>query len=1124
MKKLGLLALLLATAPLAATAQFVIFTDNFTSSTTNQNSIPGGTPFSSFTSYEVLSSKDGRPTSINTTNHQFTIRLAAGTSSGLIETEAVFTRNPITLVNVGDSITLSYTFKMTNAFLTTSGYIGQGLYNSGGTLPVSGGALANAGMGTANFVTGNAQLWQGIFSRWFSNATSGAFVRPPQTNNPTTSDSQDLLSPSSVTGGFQNPAAVALSGTLPAQNIGFDPAQFYNMSMTIAIGDTNTEAGTQFLNITNTLSDSQGNVLVTFASTATDVNYMTTFDSLALGRREVGGTVVPVITMVITNITVTANLSTLPGQPFNVTGGGQGCPGGTFPVGLNGSVATNDYYLYTNGVWNGTVKTGTGAALSFGNETVISVPLTNTVFASNTVSGSTGFMLGSAVVAPNPPPSISSQPIPMIVANGSIAVFSVTATGGGLTYQWYKGGVALSDGGRISGSTNTTLVITSVAPGDAANYYAVITSGCGAQLATATNALTVQPAASIVWQGNNPNSNWDLSTTANFTNGSTPVVFHNGDYVTLDDTALTPIINIANNYLSPSGVTNNGFNNFILSGSGVIQGPGTFVMNGPGTTSINNSNAFLGGTIVNGGILITSNMYSLGQSTINLTGGTLQMEQSFGSAAGLTNNINVAGNATLQIDKAGTFGTVLTGMLTGDPAATLTVNLVNAGTTTARIRMYGDFTNNAAIVLNSTGDEIEFAPYNATNDLGNQVYNGVISGGGGHIVPRGAGNVIFNNTNTITDNQNLYTGVLGYSLLLSSGNVGLGADSVSTTPGVIDASPVGKGTLGINTTSEFGTSVLFASGGAHTIGNLMAYTTATNTVTLVLGGTNKLTFSGEFDLANPDNTGVVPPLPTDTTGTNRTIQVTNTAPTIFSGLITDYGHSSGITKTGNGILYLNGSSTNSGPTFVAGGVLAGSGTTLSAVDVQTNGLIGGGPDTAIGTFTINNTLTFDGGGAYIRINKSLSPAQSNDVVSVSGAITANAVNGSGTIVVTNAGPAINVGDKFKIFNKAVGGTGTFNIIGAGVTWNNNLAVDGSISVSSLSSSQSTNPTNITVSASGTNLFFSWPLDHLGWYLQVNTNVTSNTWRTIFGTQLHTNNTAVITTNQPNQFYRMSLNP
>ncbi len=576
MKKLGLLALLLA-APLAASAQFVIFTDNFANSTTNQNSIPGGTPFSSFTSYDILSSKNGTPSSI--TNHEFKIQLAASTTSGLLETEAVFTRNPITLVNVGDSITLSYTFRTTNAFPGNTAYLGQGLYNSGGTLPVSGGALANAGMGTANFVTGNAQLWQGIFSRFFSNGVSGAFVRPPQTNNPTTSDSQDLLSPGALTGGvtgaFKDPFQVPLAGTLPATTlITLNPGQYYNIALTISLADTNTVAGTQALNITNTLSDLQGNVLATFPSTATDVNYMTTFDSLALGRRETGGGPL-LVTMVVTNITVTANLSSLPGQPFNVTGGGQACPGNTFPVGLNGSITINDYYLFTNGVWNGVVQTGTGSALSFGNETIISVPLTNTVFASNTVSGATGFMLGSAVVSPNPPPTISTQPIPVLVANGSLGVFNVVATGGGITYQWFKNGGSLADNGHITGSTTSTLVISPVGAGDAANYYAVITSGCGAQLASVTNSLTIQAGASIVWQGNNPNSNWDLSITTNFLNVATPVVFHNGDFVTLDDTALTPIINIANNYLAPSAVTNSTGQNFIINGPGTSQGPGT---------------------------------------------------------------------------------------------------------------------------------------------------------------------------------------------------------------------------------------------------------------------------------------------------------------------------------------------------------------------------------------------------------------------------------------------------------------------------------------------------------------------------------------------------------------------
>jgi autotransporter-associated beta strand protein len=1108
MKQTVLIALLLA-APLATKAQFSIFTDDFThGSTTNGVSNPGGTPFASFTSYDIAATKNAT-TAPTISNGEFKIQLNASTGSGLIEAQAVFTKNPITLVNVGDSITLSYTFRMTNALQSTSAYLGQGLYNSGGTTPVAGG-LNNSGLGTASFITGNAQLWQGIYSRFFNGANSSASLRPPQTNGPTTSASQSLIG-NGVTGGFTAPAPVTLAGNLPSTVITLTDGQYYNINLTISLGDTNTEAGTQTLNITNTISDSSGTALGTFASTATGDNYMTTFDALALARREAPNVL---ITMVVTNLTITANLSSLPGQPFNITGGGQGCPGNSFPIGLNGSVTTNSYYLYTNGVWNGIVQTGTGSALNFPAETVISVPLTNTVFASNTVSAATGFMLGSVVVSPNPAPAIATQPIPVIVASGSIAVFKVAATGGGLTYQWYKNGAPLSNVGAISGVTNSTLVISPVGPGDAANtaqgYYAILTSGCGATLPTVTNSLTISAPANIVWQGNN-STNWDLSITTNFLNGSLPAVFHNGDNVTFDDTTAVTTLNIADNYIAPTLVTVSANQTYLFTGPGVIQGPGALVMNGAGILSLNSSNAFTGGATVNGGTLILSNQFGVGPSTITLAGGIFEVPFAFGSAAGLSNNINVTGDATLQYDKTGTFATVLDGLITGSPSATLTIFNNSSATGTSRLRIYGAFTNNANVALTSGGSEIEFAPYLPSGD---QIYNGVISGTFGHIVPRGGGNIILNNTNTFNDANGSFTGVSGYSIFLSSGNVGFGADSISTTPGTIDASPAGTGKIGINVGAESGTDTLFANNGAHTIGNQMSFTSTTNTVTLILGGSNDLTFSGEFDLALSS---------VDTVGTNRTLQVTNTAATIFSGIITDQGIPSGITKTGNGALYLNAVNAYAGTNFVTAGRLAGSGTIVSPVVVQTNGAIGGGPSTGIGTLTISSDLSFDSGNAFIRVNKALSPGQSNDLVSVSGTLSHT---GSGTVTVTNIGAtAVVVGDTFKIFNKAVTGGDTLTVTGAGMTWNNHLATDGTITALSVAPTTATNPTNMTFSVSGGNLTISWPSDHLGWYLQMNTNaLNTNSWVDVLNSNTGTSSVVPIVPGQGRAFFRMSLLP
>jgi autotransporter-associated beta strand protein len=1107
MKQIVLSALLLA-APLAATAQFAIFTDDFThGSTTNHTSNPAGTPFASSTSYDIASTKNAS-TAPSIANGEFKIQLNASTSSGIIEAQALFTKNPITLVNVGDSITLQYTFRMTNALPGTSAYIGQGLYSSqGGTPPVPGN-LANAGLGVAgSFVAGDAQPWQGLYSRIVSGATasSTASYRPPQTG--TSSANQSLIG-AGVTGGFASPGPTTLPGSTNAGILTIADGSYYTIVYTISMADTNTPT----LTLTNSLyqgTDTTAAPLMVMTNIATGATFVNSFDGLAFGRRDTSSLL---ITMVITNITISANLSTEPGQPFDVTGGGEGCVGGTFPVGLNGSVTTNDYYLYTNGVWNGIVQTGTGSALNFPAETVISVPLTNTVFGSNTVSGATGFMFGSVVVGPNPPPAITNQPVPVTVATGSIAVFSVGATGGGLTYQWYKNGAALTDSSHISGSTTPTLVISSVVAGDAANtaqgYYAIITSGCGATLATATNSLTISAPANIVWAG--PDTNWDL-TTPNFTSGGNPVVFHNGDNVTFDDSSAVPTVTINNHFIAPSLITESASQSYNFSGPGVIQGPGALVMNGPGILSINNSNAFTGGATINGGTLILSNQYALGPTTVTLAGGTLEMPFAFSSAAGLSNNINVTGNSTLQFDRTGTFATVLDGAITGSPSATLTI-LNNSGTTaTSRMRLYGAFTNNANVVLSSLGSEIEFAPYLPSGD---QIYNGVISGSFGHIVPRGGGNIILNNTNTFNDQFGSFNGLNGYSLFMSSGNAGFGADSISTTPGIIDASPAGTGKIGINVGSESGTDTLFANGGAHTIGNKLAFTSTTNTVTLVLGGSNNLTFSGEFDLADPALG--------DTVGTNRTLQVTNTAATAFSGVITDNGIASGITKTGTGMLFLDGANTYTGLTTISNGVLAGSGSIAGPVDVETPGAIGGGSATAIGVLTVNNSLTVNGG-VYIRVNKTLSPSRSNDLVSVTGTLSSG---GAGTVTVTNIGAtAVAVGDKFTIFSKPVTGAGTLTVTGGGMNWNNNLAVDGSITAASVATTTATNPTNMTFSVSGGNLTIAWPADHLGWYLQMNTNgLSSNTWVDVASSNTGTNAVIPINPSQRTVLFRMSLQP
>ncbi|MEK7779936.1 MAG: autotransporter-associated beta strand repeat-containing protein, partial [Verrucomicrobiota bacterium] len=143
-----------------------------------------------------------------------------------------------------------------------------------------------------------------------------------------------------------------------------------------------------------------------------------------------------------------------------------------------------------------------------------------------------------------------------------------------------------------------------------------------------------------------------------------------------------------------------------------------------------------------------------------------------------------------------------------------------------------------------------------------------------------------------------------------------------------------------------------------------------------------------------------------------------------------------------GTVALNGTS-GAGPISVlTGATLSGAGTIGGSVDVQADATLA--PGASIGTLNIGGNLTLAGNLA-IEVNRSVSP--SNDLVNVTGTI---GNSGVGVINVANLGPALQAGDKFKLFNKAVSGGATMTIAGGGTAvWSNKLEVDGSIEVVSV---------------------------------------------------------------------------
>jgi hypothetical protein len=131
---------------------------------------------------------------------------------------------------------------------------------------------------------------------------------------------------------------------------------------------------------------------------------------------------------------------------YSVTGGGSYCSGSTgVHIGVSGSATGNSYKLYLGGTPVSSAIPGTGAPLDFGLYTTAG---TYTVIATNSVSGCTSNMTGSATITVNPNPTISGSYYTVAPAG------TRTLTGSPAGGMWSSSAPSIATIGATSGIVN----------------------------------------------------------------------------------------------------------------------------------------------------------------------------------------------------------------------------------------------------------------------------------------------------------------------------------------------------------------------------------------------------------------------------------------------------------------------------------------------------------------------------------------------------------------------------------------------------------------------------------------------------------------------------------------------
>ena len=705
------------------------------------------------------------------------------------------------------------------------------------------------------------------------------------------------------------------------------------------------------------------------------------------------------------------------------------------------------------------------------------------------------------------------------IANGNSVVISNVA-GAALVVNQTETIAGLSGGGTTGGTVTLNAQLNSRFDSASNNFAGTIT-GSGILLKGGTGTLTLSGSNSFTGGVTNEAGTILIGNNAALGAGTFTVDFNNNTNKTIaalgaDNFTLSQSNNIFNDLTIGQATGNIGKLTFaggtFLGGeagtrtltivgthefSGGMTGLRGIVKDGAGTLMLSGANTFTGGIFID-------------QGAVDLAGGSLAAS-GIDIGGGSDNTAITASNAILRVSTNGTFtqGITVNSNAIGGVSGTRTIEFAN--------------TNGTATLSGALSQEKAFT-VNVTNSGAIGILGGVLStsagSGGPTITVAGNGTLGVTNTANTTDarwsissgatlaignSRNLGADPGGYYsdkvtlnggtlsatnnfslnsnigiVVASNSTISVGSGLVMTNPAAMTGSgnltKAGSGTLLLSGNNVTNTGRLIISAGTVSVGAAtnIASNNVTNQITLN-GGTLETTAGMTLG-----NRGIM------VDSGNGTIDVTTGGLTNTAGL---YG-TGNLTKTGLGTMTLSGTAgayagniTVTNGTLQAnttlrganisvgnastanGSVLMGSGS-VGTVTINTNGQIS--PGNSVGTLTVSNSLTFNGGGSYlweITNTTAATPGVGWDLISVdTGSV------GGGTLTIGSEG-------QFTVLGTAFGGFG-FDTT-ANYTNDYFMIVRGNVSGSltnlAFSSSGLGNAGNwsFSIGAGGTNLYLNY---------------------------------------------------